>query len=177
MRDKIWFTYKARIQAHIRLSWFEFHSQLLLVWYAILSTGLAVVTVRYPQALGADTDVLSAFLSIALLGISLAVANRDFRGRSLAMRQNYQELQQLYDRTAPPATFDASDLQCYHHLLSAVENHTEIDDKLFRTMQLATLKTRIPPWNERIEAYSYLAIRSAVTTSLYLAPLGLLLTL
>lgn len=175
MRDKVWFTYKARIQAHIRLSWLEFHSQLLLVWFAILSAGLAVVTVRYPQALGQDTDVLGAVLSIALLGISLAVANRDFRGRSIAMRQNYLELQRLYDRTAPPATFHDEALQQYHDLLAAVENHSEIDDKLFRTMQAASLSSRLPSWRERVEAYGYLALRLAATILLYMAPVGLLL--
>jgi hypothetical protein len=174
MRDKIWFTYKARIQAHIRLSWLELHSQLLLVWYAILSAGLAVVTVRYPQALGKDTDVLSAVLSIALMGISLAVANRDFRGRSIAMRQNYLELQRLYDRTAPPVAFGDLDLQQYHNLLSAVENHTEIDDKLFRTMHAASLSTRIPSWKDKAEAYGYLATRLLLTVVLYSTPAGLL---
>ena len=175
MRDKVWFTYKARIQAHIRLSWLEFHSQLLLVWYAILSAGLAVVTVRYPQALGKDTDVLAAVLSIGLLGISLAVANRDFRGRSIAMRQNYLELQRLYDRTSPPAAFDNEALQNYHNLLSAVENHSEIDDKLFRTMQAGRLSSRVPSWSERVEAYGYLTLRLALTVLLYMAPIGLLL--
>jgi hypothetical protein len=175
MRDKVWFTYKARIQAQIRLSWLEFHSQLLLVWYAILSAGLAVITVRYPQALGKDTDVLAAVLSIALLGISLAVANRDFRGRSIAMRQNYLELQRLYDRTAPPATFDDVALQDYHNLLAAVENHGEIDDKHFRTMQAGALTTRVPRWTERVEAYGYLTLKLALTVLLYIAPIGLLL--
>ena len=175
MRDKVWFTYKARIQAHIRLSWLEFHSQLLLVWYAILSAGLAVVTVRYPQALGNDTDVLAAVLSIGLLGISLAVANRDFRGRSIAMRQNYLDLQRLYDRTAPTAAFDNEALQHYHNLLSAVENHSEIDDKLFRTMQAGGLSSRVPSWRETVEAYCYLTLRLALTVLLYMAPIGLLL--
>lgn len=175
MRDKVWFTYKARIEAQIRLAWLELHSQLLLVWYAVLSAGLAVVTVRYPQALGKDTDVLSAVLSIALLGISLAVANRDFRGRSIAMRQNYLELQRLYDRTAPPANFGDDDLQRYHNLLSAVENHTEIDDKLFRTKHAASLSTRLPSLREKAEAYGYLALRLVLTLLLYLAPIGLLL--
>lgn len=175
MRDKVWFTYKARIQAHIRLSWLEFNSQLLLVWYAILSAGLAVVTVRYSQALGKDTDILATVLSIGLLGISLAVANRDFRGRSIAMRQNYLELQRLYDRTAPPAAFDNEALQHYHNLLAAVENHSEIDDKLSRIMQAGGLSSRVPSWRERVKAYGYLTLRLALTVLLYMAPIGLLL--
>lgn len=40
MKDSVWFTYKARIQANNRLDWLDFHSQMLLVWYAILSATL-----------------------------------------------------------------------------------------------------------------------------------------
>ncbi|NNC09875.1 SLATT domain-containing protein, partial [Corallococcus exiguus] len=86
MRDKIWFTYKARIKAHERLERMDFHSQLLLVWYAILSSILAILSIRYPTILGDNTDILGAILSIGLLAISLSVTNRDFRGRAMLMR-------------------------------------------------------------------------------------------
>lgn len=95
-KDSVWFTYKARIQAHKRLEWLDFHSQLLLVWYAILSTALGVLTIRHSTILGPDTDIMATILSVALLGISLAVANRDFRGRAMLMRTNYLELQKLH---------------------------------------------------------------------------------
>ena len=71
MKDNVWFTYKARIRAHKRLEWLDFHSQLLLVWYAILSTTLGVLTIRSSTLLGPDTDVMATILSVALLGISL----------------------------------------------------------------------------------------------------------
>lgn len=171
MEDKVWFTYKARIQAQMRLSWLDFHSQLLLVWYAILGASLAIVTIRYPHALGEDTDIFSAVLSIALLGISMAVANRDFRGRSIAMRQNYLDLQHLYDRLMQSGTSSANDLDRYHELLSSVENHKEIDDKLFRVLHASTLSTRKPTHVETIEVYAHLAVRGGITFMLYLAPL------
>ncbi|MCK9753480.1 SLATT domain-containing protein, partial [Pseudomonas syringae pv. syringae] len=107
-KDSVWFTYKARIQAHKRLEWLDFHSQLLLVWYAILSTALGVLTIRHSTILGPDTDVMATILSVALLGISLAVANRDFRGRAMLMRTNYLALQKLHrglpecSPTSPP---------------------------------------------------------------------------
>ena len=56
MRDNIWFTYKARINAHHRLEWLEKHSQFILVWYAILSAILSIVTIRFPTVLGSNTD-------------------------------------------------------------------------------------------------------------------------
>ena len=96
MHDNIWFTYKARIQAHHRLEWLEKHSQFILVWYAILSAVLSIVTLRFPKVLGDNTDIVAAILSVALLGISLIVSNLDFRGRAIAMRRNYIALQRLY---------------------------------------------------------------------------------
>lgn len=171
MEDKVWFTYKARIQAQLRLSWLDFHSQLLLVWYAILSASLAIVTIRYPSALGTDTDILSAVLSIALLGVSMAVANRDFRGRSIAMRQNYLDLQRLYDHLKQSGASSPSDLDRYHTLLSSVENHKEIDDMLFRVLHARTLSTRKPTPVEAVETYAYLALRVGLTLALYSAPL------
>lgn len=171
MKDKVWFTYKARIQAQLRLSWLDFHSQLLLVWYAILGASLAIVTIRYPRALGADTDILSAVLSIALLGISMAVANRGFRGRSIAMRQNYLDLQRLYEHLNQSGAPSQADLDRYHDLLSSAENHKEIDDKLFRVRQAKTLSTRKPTHIEAIEVYAYLAVRLGISLALYLAPL------
>jgi hypothetical protein len=171
VEDKVWFTYKARIQAQLRLSWLDFHSQLLLVWYAILSASLAIVTIRYPSALGTDTDILSAVLSIALLGVSMAVANRDFRGRSIAMRQNYLDLQLLYDHLKHSGAYSPSDLDHYHALLSSVENHKEIDDKLFRVLHARTLSTRKPTRVEAVEAYAYLVLRVGLTLALYSAPL------
>ena len=175
MDDKTWFTYKARIQAHIRLCWLEVHSQLLLIWYAILSAALAVVAIRYPHVLGRDTDVLAAVLSIALLGISLAVANRDFRGRSIAMQRNYLELQRLHDQAMAGGSFGTSDLTRYHDLLAAVENHREIDDKLFRVLHANTLTTRHPTLAEKLNVYGYLALRIVVTFLLYLAPIAIML--
>lgn len=92
MKDAVWFTYKARIQAHNRLEWLDFHSQMLLVWYAILSAVLGVLALRYEHVLGPDTDLMATVLSVALLGVSLAVTNRDFRVRAMAVRKNYLQL-------------------------------------------------------------------------------------
>jgi hypothetical protein len=170
MEDKVWFTYKARIQAHIRLSWLDFHSQMLMVWYAILGAGLAVVTIRYPQALGKDTDLVSAVLAIALLGLSMAVANRDFRGRAIAIRQNYLDLQRLYEELKLRGSCSAADLDRYHTLLCSVENHKEIDDKLFRARYAHTLSSRKPTLVETAEAYANLVARVVVTLLLYAAP-------
>lgn len=104
VNDKVWFTYKARIQAHQRLSKNDFHSQVILVWYALISALLAIVAIRYPHFLGSDTDIAAAALSVLLLAVLMLVANRDFRGRAISMRSNYLALQGLHSKMSSPPT-------------------------------------------------------------------------
>ncbi|MEE4742988.1 SLATT domain-containing protein [Pseudomonas alliivorans] len=171
MKDKVWFTYKARIQAHKRLEWLDFHSQMLLVWYAILSTVLAVLAVRYEHVLGPDTDVMATVLSVALLGVSLAVTNRDFRGRAMAMRSNYLQLQKLYNELSvsmPPTPVQTSR---YDDLLAESENHNEVDDRIARVFA-SGLSSRQPTWFESISAIYWLGLRLLLTSLLYALPLA-----
>ncbi|HCO1592015.1 TPA: SLATT domain-containing protein, partial [Escherichia coli] len=136
MHDNIWFTYKARIQAHHRLEWLEKHSQFILVWYAILSAVLSIVTLRFPKVLGDNTDIVAAILSVALLGISLIVSNLDFRGRAIAMRRNYIALQRLYFDITTSQQLSLEQKEKYFNLLNEVENHRDIDDKISRVTQV-----------------------------------------
>ncbi|MBK1613075.1 hypothetical protein CKO44_06255 [Rubrivivax gelatinosus] len=172
MKDSIWFTYKARIQAAQRLARSDFHSQALLVWYAFFSAALAIVTVRYPKILGSNTDLTAAVLGVGLLVLSMFVTSQDFRGRSIAMRSNYLALQALHNAMtqAPSPT----DIAKYNELLAAVENHTEIDDKRFRVFHKGKL-TRPASRYEAFEIHAYLALRAGILTLLYVAPFGLLL--
>ncbi|SMS08825.1 hypothetical protein CFBP1590__1239 [Pseudomonas viridiflava] len=170
MKDNVWFTYKARIQAHKRLEWLDIHSQFLLVWYAMLSTVLAVVSIRNPKALSDDTDVMAAILSVALLGVSLSVSNRDFRGRAIQMRRNYLGLHQLY-RSIPKDTLLTQEQSArYDELLDEAENHREIDDRIARILA-PQLTSRHPTVFESIHVLVWLFIRLAVTVALYAAPI------
>lgn len=169
VKDNVWFTYKARIKAHGRLEWMDLHSQLLLVWYAILSAVLAILTIRYPAILGADTDILSAVLSVGLLAISLSVTNRDFRGRAMLMRSNYLHLQQLYNSMSGPA-ISPGDLAEYSRLLRDCENHTSVDDIIAR-LSSTNLTSRKPQLKEAVLGYGALFLRYLVTIALYVAPI------
>ncbi|WP_434526408.1 SLATT domain-containing protein [Photorhabdus asymbiotica] len=173
MRDNVWFTYKARIQAHHRLEWMEKHSQFLLVWYALLGAILSVFAIRSPNILGQNTDIWGAILSIALLGVSLVVSNLDFRGRTIAMRKNYLSLQRLVLDVSSEQQITAAQRQEYYDLLSEVENHKEIDDKLFRVANHQTLTTRIPTRSEFWQVLFWKLRRLMIIFSLYTAPLFL----
>lgn len=170
MHDNIWFTYKARIQAHHRLEWLEKHSQFILVWYAILSAVLSIVTLRFPKVLGDNTDVVAAILSVALLGISLIVSNLDFRGRAIAMRRNYIALQRLYFDITTSQQLSLEQKEKYFNLLNEVENHRDIDDKISRVTQVG-LKTRLPTQKEKIIVILWILLRIFITAALYILPL------
>lgn len=176
-KDAVWFTYKARIQANKRLEWLDFHSQLLLVWYAILSTALGVLAIRNGQVLGANTDVMATILSVALLGVSLVVTNRDFRVRAMHMRTNYLELHQLHRRlpedSADPHAPKPTEEQItrYDNLLAATENHRDIDDRIARVFATG-LTSRLPTAFEELDARLWLTLRFLITTALYVLPVA-----
>ncbi|TNV22815.1 SLATT domain-containing protein [Buttiauxella sp. B2] len=170
MKDKIWFTYKARIHAYHRLEWMDTHSQFLLVWYAVLGVALAVVVIRYPNLLGSDTDIFSAILSIALLGVSLSVTNRNFRGRAMNMRNNYLALQHLYNVINSRGSVMDTDITKYDELLNEVDNHNDMDDKIFRVKNSSLLISRSPKWTEYIHVYAAFFVKYIMLAFAYLAP-------
>ena len=171
MKDKIWFTYKARIQAYQRLEWLDFHSQMLLVWYAILSTILGVLSIRFSDFLGCNTDLIATVLSVALLGFSLAVTNRDFRGRAMAMRSNYLKLQNLYnDLCLSNAQPSPEQVNTYNELLADSENHTEIDDRIARLFATGLTSRQLTCY-ERASAYYSFFMRKGIVFLLYISPL------
>lgn len=169
MKDNVWFTYKARIRAHKRLEWLDFHSQLLLVWYAILSTTLGVVTIRHSTLLGHNTDVIATILSVALLGVSLTVTNRDFRIRAMLMRNNYLKLQKLYRELPANSGPTTEQANKYDELLAESENHREIDDRIARVFAQG-LTSRAPTAFESCYAFLWLTVRFVITAGLYVLP-------
>lgn len=177
MRDNVWFTYKARIAAHERLERLNFHSQLLLVWYALLGVGLAIIIIKYPLFLGADTEIFSAFLSVALLILSLTISNRDFRGRAMQMRYNYLKLQDLYFETnSDGELFTKEQKDQYSNLLLKVENHKEIDDCIAR-VKTKGLTSRQSTGYEIKKALFWICFRNIFTIFLYIAPIFFLVVL
>lgn len=175
MEDKLWFTYKARIEAETRLRNNDLHSQVLLVWYAVVSAVFSIIAIRYPQFLGKDTDVISSILSVALLAISMLVANRDYRGRASAMQSNYIAIKRLYEEIKGTTPSDlASVAKQYADLLESTENHTPYDDRYARVFHGDGLTTRLPSSGEKALLFSHLTFRLLVAFVLYAAPVSLL---
>lgn len=177
MLDNIWFTYKARIRAQVRLAKNDFHSQGLLVWYAFCGAVLAVVAIRFPQILGAQTDILAAVFSLAILVVSLMVTGRDFRGRSIEMRRNYLALQSLYRQAQQdPSPLSPQQIENeYGALLDQVENHTSLDDVCARVFNTGKLTSRAPSKLDVARAWGYTVVRRVSLLGLYALPIAVVL--
>ncbi|CAM3682176.1 SLATT domain-containing protein [Polaromonas hydrogenivorans] len=142
--DDIWFTFKARIAAELRLKNNDLHSQILLVWYAIVSSTANIVALRYGKFAGPDTDIYTAVLSVALLAISMLVSSRDYRGRALQLRTNHIALKLFYDELQAGTISAVDKPKIYSRLLSECENHSSYDDRYFRIFNRAGLEGRFP---------------------------------
>lgn len=171
--DDIWFTYKARIAAEVRLRNNDLHSQVLLIWYAILSTAGSIVAIRYEKFLGPDTDISMAVLSVGLLAISMLVASRDFKGRALMMRANHLALKTLYDVLNAGTVPAAEKPPRYAKLLQECENHTSYDDRYFRVLNSTGLTSRKPSVTDYFLFGLHFSLRVAGIGVVYLLPLFL----
>lgn len=172
--DNIWFTRKARIQASERLLSNDNHSQILLIFYSIINTCLAVMLIKKTTFFGDNADLILVIMSINILVTSLFVANKNFKGRALALKAHYIELQRLYFDAvdAEEKKLDLKEIrENYTGLLDIVENHAPIDDIVFRVFNESNIETRKPSLNEKITAYIYRASRLMLLTTLYLLPI------
>ena len=125
--DKIWCTYNARICAQKRLQINDVFSQLLLVWYSLLSVITGVLMLKSSKMFGDYADAIMVAFSVAVLVISLVVSNRDYRGRSLQMKLNYVKLQKLESQFKLGAIDEVSATNSYFSILDESENHSTYD--------------------------------------------------
>ena len=171
--DDIWFTYKARIAAEVRLRNNDLHSQVLLILYAVLSTAVSIVAIRHEKFLGPDTDISMAVLSVGLLAISMTVASRDFKGRALMMRANHLALKTLFDELKAGTVPATEKPPRYAKLLQECENHTSYDDRYFRVLNSTALTSRKPSLADYFLLRLHWSLRVLGIAIVYLLPLGL----
>lgn len=168
--DNIWFTYKSRIAAENRLKSNDFHSQALLVWYALISAIGAIAGIVNSDYLGANTNFLSAMLAVALLVISLWVTNQDWRGRAIKMRENHLELMHLKNKMTAGIISQSEAAEIYHKLLCECENHTGYDFDFFRVFDSGTLTSNVPSWWVITKTYAWRIFRFLTIVFLYSLP-------
>lgn len=169
--DDIWFTYKARIAAEFRLKTNDIQSQILLVWYAIASSVMAVVGLRNSEFLGPNTDLYSAILSIVLLAISMLIAVRDYKGRAIAMRTNHIELKLLHDELEAGVVALTDKPKLYSKLLLGCENHSSYDYRYFRIFAATSKPATVMDF---IAVFIHFSMRWTFISVLYAFPVFLI---
>lgn len=168
--DNIWFTYKSRIAAENRLKSNDFHSQALLVWYALISAIGAIAGIVDSSYLGPKTSFLSALMAVALLVLSLWVTNQDWRGRAIRMRENHLQLMHLKNKLSAEGVSSEDAADKYHQLLCECENHTGYDFDFFRVFDSGVLKSNNPSAWEFIKTYLKRFFRFIVLMVFYILP-------
>ena len=156
------------------------HSQLLLVFYSIIITSLSIILVKYPNIIGQESDLILVIMSVIILVTSILIAGKNFKGRALAYKTHYIELQKLYNEAldAEKKNLSMEGVQDkYMALLELVENHTSIDDIIFRVSARDGLTSRKPNWEEICLAYLYKAFRFFYFSLLYLLPIIIIVVL
>ncbi|NUF31364.1 SLATT domain-containing protein, partial [Acinetobacter oleivorans] len=87
LKDKVWWTKKSKIFHEKRLLAYNFHSQLLLIWYSLFTVAASTLNANSLYLLGInqkqlDPNILIIF-SVLTLTMSCFVSSLNFKGRSL----------------------------------------------------------------------------------------------
>ncbi|WP_436872020.1 SLATT domain-containing protein [Acinetobacter haemolyticus] len=125
MNDKIWWTKKSKIFHERRLLAYNFHSQLLLIWYSLFTVAASTLNAKSLYLLGIkqnqlDPNILIIF-SVLTLTMSCFVSSLNFKARSLSIKQCYENLSLLDPK------HDIATNEKYQKLLDSCENHEDID--------------------------------------------------
>lgn len=127
--DRIWITRKSRIIAEQRFLRANSISNFLVIWYSFTLMVVTIWNLKYPN------DYLNIFLifgSIAVLIASVVVASQKYSERSLAMKNCYLKLDELYLKVKrAEGNLDEQLLQNlegeYLTIIQNVENHSDND--------------------------------------------------
>mgnify|MGYP000855009839 FL=1 len=129
LKNKIWFTYTARIEAYRRLKNYSFLASLLLCLYSLATVVCSIISISLPELLGKYTNTLLIVLSVISFVFSLLIVSYKFDDRALAMKENYLDLQRLYENLKRDTSGDIDKyIDQYLNILERNENHNIIDD-------------------------------------------------
>ena len=171
LSDKIWVTRKVRIYTEGRLQRYNNISQLLMNLYSLALVSLSIWNLQNNDA---ELNLVSAFASIALLVISVHAASQKYAERSIAMRNLYVKLDELYSKVKRAE--NSEDIEMlqnleseYTSLLINIENHSEYDYLCLRYSLKDNPDTTLPSFTNA-DAFRYFLgklWRGALTTVLF----------
>ncbi len=153
LSDKIWITRKSRIYTEQRLLQKNLISQILIIFYSSLLVFLTIWNLKYPYD---HVNILLVIGSIAVLIASITVSSQKYLERSLAMRNCYIKLDELYSKVVRAEESNNSELiqqleSEYTANILNVENHSDYDYLCLRLSLRNNNKTTLPAF--RISDY------------------------
>ena len=177
LSDKVWFTYTARIQTHKRLKFNEFCSNFILVYYSLSILIVSIVTLTEKDFYGniEHTNLMSTILSAIILVTSLMIVNVNYQLRAVRMRDNYLELQKLYEEIKLHMEHNSIINQHdeekfknhYVSILEKHENHITFDDIANR---LQTETNRGVSCYEKFLYYGYRIVKWMLLIAIIILP-------
>lgn len=148
LSDKIWITRKTRIFTEERFLKYSTVSQLLMTFYSLALVSLSIWNLQNNDA---RLNLVSAFASIVVLVLSVHITSQKYAERSIAMRNCYIKLDELYSKVKrAESSEDLEMLQNleaeYTGLLINIENHSESDYLSLRYSLKDNSHTTLPPF-------------------------------
>ncbi len=148
LSDKIWITRKTRIFTEERLLGYSTISQFLMTLYSLAVVSLSI---RNLQNSDAKLNLVSAFASIVVLVLSVHITSQKYAERSIAMRNCYIKLDELYSKVKRAEESEGIEMLQnleaeYTGLLINIENHSEYDFLCLRHSLKDNPNTTLPPY-------------------------------
>ena len=128
--NDIWVTRKCRIIASERLNTNENFCRFISIYYSILTTILTIINMISIES--KNIDVLILVASISVTNFLLYLDTQNYKGRYLALKKNYLDLNKLQikiktlENKKDSEKYNEVALE-YNDLLREVENHKEYD--------------------------------------------------
>jgi hypothetical protein len=180
MKDQVWWTRKARINAENRLLANQRWMELLLIWYSLVAVFTSIWLLAFSDEDQQYITFIFTCFSIFILAFSLYGANSRFSQRASQMKENYIALQQLYFLVKDANVIQREHREEYSQLLNMAENHTEIDDvrAVLHEWHKTTdkeLMSRKPRAHQYVYLIYHYIIRTLFLLLLFSLPLALII--
>jgi hypothetical protein len=129
LSDKIWITRKTRIYTEQRLIKMNTISNILVVWYSSILVCLTIWNLQFPNN---KLNIYLVFGSIAVLIASIVLTSQKYSERSIAMRNCYIKLDELYSKVknaeGKSDNISIRDFESeYSGIIQNIENHSDYD--------------------------------------------------
>lgn len=156
LSDKIWITRKTRIKSEQRFVNANKTTNLLVVWYSTVLVFISIWNMKYPNV---NLDIYLVFGSISALIVSIFITSLNYSERSMAMKNCYIKLDELYSRVKrAEESNDIVKIENYENeytnILLNIENHSEFDFLCLRFDLRNNKETTLPEFS-RPDCYSY----------------------